>query len=176
MSKHCWYCDIDMQLPDDTTGDYNCKGCGMQNSFLDTTLLETTEVKPKTSYDDYMEGRKGDDMAIPVGANAFEPFIKLPNPLENKAGEIDVGEKVLVITEFQAPNTPKIKSALVGIVETTAGNKRTVGLNWTSYYSVAKDYGKDTKDWEGKFIVYQGLKKFEKGTGHLWTAEQGQPI
>ena len=178
MSKFCWWCGEDLGITDDFTGDINCPNdtCKMQNSLLDKTLLVTEEVKPKTSYDIYMEERQGENMAIPQGANAFEPFIKLPNPLENKAGEIEIGDKVLIVSEFKSPESPKIKSALVGIVETTAGNKRAVGLNWTSYYAIAKDYGKDTAEWLKKFIVYHGLKKLEKGTGHIWTAEQGQPI
>ncbi len=110
-------------------------------------------------------------MAIPQGSNNFSPFLRLPNPLENKDGEIKPEAKVLIISELQPPETEKIKSPLIGEVELTNGERRTIGINWTSYYLISKIYGQDTKDWVGKYLVYHGLKKMDKGTGHLWTAE-----
>ena len=102
----------------------------------------------------------------------FPPFIKLPNQLENKPGEIEIGDKVQIENEFAPPENPKLKSPFIGNVSLTNTDLRTLGLNWTSYYSISKVYGMDTVDWVGKHIIYTGMKKTGKGAiGHLWTAE-----
>ena len=110
---------------------------------------------------------------IPKGNSSnYPPFLKLPNQLENKTGEIEIGDKVQIETEFAPPENPKLKSPFIGNVSLTNTDVRTLGLNWSSYYAISKAYGLDTADWVGKFIIYNGLKKTGKGAfGHLWTAE-----
>lgn len=119
------------------------------------------------------QGTKQEVKVIPEGKGSqFSAFLKLPNPLENKAGEINIGDKVTITSEFAPPVSPKLKSALIGTVKLENGEERTCGLNWTSYYTLAGVLGRDTKEWIGSFITYKGLKKFEKGTGHLWVVEK----
>lgn len=133
-------------------------GCGAE---LDASPLITEEFLNK-------EGK-----VIPEGKGSNYPdFIKLPNIIEGTKGEIEVGDQVTVITEFAPPNSPKLKSPLIGTVNLINGEDRTVGLNWTSYYDLAKVLGKDTKDWLGKEITYAGMKKCGKGAlGHIWSAK-----
>ena len=111
-------------------------------------------------------------MPVPVheGGQSYPGFIKLPNPLENKTGDIAINDIVTILTVFDAPTNAKIQSKLVGDVELSNGEKKTVGLNWNSYYNIAKVLGDDTDGWVGKQLKYLGMKKFNKGTGHLWGA------
>lgn len=109
---------------------------------------------------------------IPQGANTdFNPWIKLPNQLEDKEGEIKVNDCVVILDEFKAVDNPKIKSPLIGNVMLTDGKERTVGLNWSSYFEISKVYGKDTNEWINKEIVFKGLKKVGKGMGNIWSAK-----
>lgn len=149
----CWNCltEVIFEGGEDTK---HCDKCGYEVDRINQAITKEEPVIP--------EGKGGQ----------FAPFIKLPNPLENKVGEIAVGDKVTVVDEFAPPTSEKLKSALIGVVKLDGGQERTCGLNWTSYYTLAGVLGRDTKDWVGSFITYKGLKKFEKGTGHLWVVEK----
>jgi hypothetical protein len=108
---------------------------------------------------------------IPNNTSNFLPFVKLPNPLKDNKGEICEGDAVTIITELSPPENPKIKSFLIGEIEIVNGDRRTIGLNMTSYYNVSKAYGNDTKLWIGKEIVFCGFKTLGKGNGFLWSAQ-----
>lgn len=154
MIKLCWMCSGNIEFHGEEKTK-SCPHCHVENDVVDT-YQPNKEVK-----------------VIPEGKGGqFSPFIKLPNPLENKVGEISIGDKVTVTSEFAPPTSEKLKSALIGTVKLENGEERTCGLNWTSYYTIAGVLGRDTKDWMGSFITYKGLKKFEKGTGHLWIVEK----
>lgn len=104
----------------------------------------------------------------PSGSVQFSAWIKLPNALKKEEGDLKVGDSVLIKNEFHAPESEKIKAAIIGEVELTNGSTKTLGLNWSTYREISKVYGDDTRDWTGRFITYQGLVPFKKGTGHLW--------
>lgn len=112
-------------------------------------------------------------MPVPeiAGSQNYSKFVSLPNPLENREGEIKQGEIVKITSIFTAPDNPKLKSFLLGEIELSNGEKRALGLNMTSYFEIAKSYGENTDDWLNKTIVYCGFKKLKKGNGHLWVAE-----
>lgn len=153
MAENCWYCEKPVGWEHDGELEKNCINCGVLN---DRNPYPQKEEK-----------------VIPQGNNSsqFNPFLKLPNPLENKEGEIKVGDTVEIIDEFTPPESPKLKSPLVGNVKLPDGQLRAIGLNWTSYYNLAKTLGKDTSTWIGSSIKYEGLKKSTKGAfGHLWSA------
>jgi len=103
----------------------------------------------------------------------FPPFLSLFNPLSgNKDKPIDVkeGETITILEELHPPETEKINSWLIGKVQLDNGEIRTLGLNMSSYFTISKVYGEDTKDWIGKDLVFCGFKKLGKGHGYLWQA------
>lgn len=117
---------------------------------------------------------------IPSGGKNFLPFLELPNKAYDKVGEVQKGDKVLVIDEFKEPKSAKIKSFIVGTVELANGKQRTLGLALNGYLEVAKYYGKDTTDWINKFLVYSGLISNKNSSGesfrlHTWVGE-GEPL
>jgi len=157
MSDYCWFCAEHLHWKDGEIVK-DCLACGTENDR--TEYISITEPLPR------------EEKVIPqTGGKDFKEFIKLPRPLENKAGEINKGDSVEILDEFSAPESPKIQSFLIGTVRIPSGEERILGINMNSYYSIAKVLGKDTKDWIDKSITYQGLTKFVKGTGHLWIAK-----
>jgi hypothetical protein len=149
-----------------------CPKCGfLQDSFLDLSACEVcgTEI----SFDFTEEPIKKEGKMIPEGkSSSFASFIKLPNALTGSQGEIAVGEKVTVLSEFAPPTSDKLKSPFIGLVKLANEEERTLGINWTTYYEIAKVLGRDTKDWIGSFITYLGMKKMGKGgMGHLWSGK-----
>jgi len=161
-SELCWFCDQPHLVPENDIG--KCANCLVDIDRTGYILLNI----PLT------ETLKEDDMPIPkeVKETNYAPFIKLPNIVENKEGEIKVGDSVTIATIFDAPLSAALKSPLVGDVTLVTGETRALGLNWTSYYEIVKDYGKNTDDWVGKQLVYNGMKKCGKGAlGHIWTAK-----
>ena len=156
--RNCWCCSHEFENENEIC---TCPNCGSE--------IDRTFYKPEVPL---AERNKMIPQAPQGQGKQFEPFLVLPNILEGKKGEIEVGTAVTIIDEFKAPESPKLKSPLIGVVNTPVG-KRTIGLNWTSYYSLAGTLGKDTSDWVGKEIVYQGMKKSAKGAaGHMWSAKQ----
>jgi len=105
---------------------------------------------------------------IPETKTDYLPWIKLPNPLKENKGEVSIGDVITIETEFHKPLSEKIKSFLIAEIKLPNGEKRTMGLNMTSYFTIAKEYGEDTNDWIGKEIVFGGFKQLSKGNGYLW--------
>ena len=149
--RYCWCCERGFETDDLK---FICL-CGAENDF--------SEYKPIQEESDMIPEAKG--------GTQFNEFIKLPNPLEGREGDVKVGDCVTIKDEFVAPPNEKIKAFIFGGVDLN-GTTKTLCINQTSYFEIAKVLGKDTAAWVGKNIEYKGMKKFAKGTGHLWTAQQ----
>jgi len=153
MSDICWLCGETLP-PIEGQLIINCPICGVENDRTDYQLVtEKEEVKmiPET------KTSSGKD---------FNQWLNTKH----------IPEKGMVITitgEWSAPVSPKISSFLIGDCEFN-GETFTHGINQTSYFEISKVYGKDTNDWVGKKIEYQGkVKMGQRGaSGHLWTAKQ----
>ena len=88
-----------------------------------------------------------------------------------KSVELKIGDRVTILDEFDIPQSknPKLTQGfLLGTVEMN-GEKYLLGLNKTSYKTIAKDYGIDTTDWEGKELEYNGKVKMGGMEGILWS-------
>ena len=96
------------------------------------------------------------------------PQSKYADFLNVSKEEIKPEEAVTIVSEFNPPTNPAIKTFLMGLVN-FKGEEKTLTINLNTYLELAEKISKDTKDWIGKRIVYKGLKKFTKGTGHFWT-------
>lgn len=93
--------------------------------------------------------------------SSYAPFIK--------SAEIKKGTVATITSEFQAPTNPKIQSFLIGNIK--IGNEEfTLGMNPSTYRTIAGIYGADTIDWVGKEIEFLGMKALGKGKGYLWQA------
>ncbi len=148
---NCWCCDQDCGVLDGDVG--NCINCGVD---IDRTPYITMETLQR-------EGK-----VIPETKKQISEFAPWLIGKESPV-EIEKGLRITVTSEWTAPNNPKISYFLFGECEFN-GEKYTHGINSTTYFGIAKAYGKDTADWVGKKLEYQGkVKMGSKGTlGHSW--------
>jgi hypothetical protein len=97
-----------------------------------------------------------------TGSNNYPQFVKQSELISGAIAKIE--------SEFAPPENPKIQSPLIGNISFKGGELYTLGLNWTTYYSLAPIYGKDTQSWIGKEIQFLGMKTMGKGRGYAWVA------
>lgn len=83
--------------------------------------------------------------------------------------DVKPGDVMMVWDEFNK-NAKFPQSFLVGTVLLKNEEKRLLSLNKTSYVTISEVYGKDTKDWINKSIVYKGMKKMGAMQGKLFDA------
>lgn len=88
------------------------------------------------------------------------------------ADGIEVGFEVEITEEFT--QRPQFKSFLVGTIALPDGTKKLLSLNKTSYFLIRPIYGKDTADWVGKMLVYDGVQECGKAKmkGNIWKAKE----
>jgi len=145
----CWYCEKDIVFEGGELVK-DCPHCGVEN-----------DINPYPP--------KKEEVMIPVPKNnnsQFAPWLSTKYIPEK-------GMELTITDEWAAPESSKVSSFVIGECE-YLGEKFSQGINETSYREISKVYGKDTANWIGKKIVYQGkVKMGQRGAmGNLWTAKQ----
>ena len=94
---------------------------------------------------------------IPSGGSKYLPWLPIKK-----------GMKIKIMTEPAPKDNPKLKSPFYCDVNYD-GAEYALGLNWTSYAYIAKNYGRDTSEWVGRTIEYKGQEKTKMGSmAHVW--------
>ena len=84
----------------------------------------------------------------------------------------EVGTVVKIVSEFDDPTkiNPKFKGFIMGRIDLD-GKTYLHSLNKTSYAKISETFGRNTKEWIGKEIVFAGEKKMGNMLGKLWEAK-----
>lgn len=139
MSKQCWWCKGQIQIPDDIYGDIKCPYCNVMNSFYKPgeTIIYGEETQ---------EG--GEEMKIKLS-----DFIKAD--IDVKQGDIitllDEGIEQESETFTNEDGSPKIDHIFK--ISLSDGEERKISMNKTSLRKFVEKFGNESAAWVGKKAV-----------------------
>lgn len=142
----CWFCDTENDISEDNYGDHLCTSCGVMISVYDMSKSALQSNKPLTTQDEYLLTREQKEGKVILGAK----FLKVK---EVKNGDLIrfVDEGVWVESKTFKYKDGNPQQQLQFQVEDSNGETKTFSMNKINRETLTAAWGRDTKNWIGKF-------------------------